>query len=656
MILSYLCTRHEIVCSRKKWLHTHFPSNPSPPPSSFLPLPPPPSSFLPTLSLTHTHTYIHTYEHTHTHAHTHTLPSQFVLPMFSSHCTIVPADSHFIDTTTLSFFLFFSPQFVKITLKQLGLNLIVCMIDNCFWITQCLCASWRNNAFDCPRLIGVNSLWTVIMLWFSVCHHLSSLVERCLPQEQQTWWSSPAPSSPQPPLPLLSRFKTYQWPKDWYDGGYFARWTVIMWFSLSLSPSQLSVWKGVCLKSSRHGDHLPPSPSSSPTTPSPDSSHTSDLKIGMMVATLPGVLWSCGSLSLSITVSVALWKGVCLKSSRHGDRLSPPPLPFYTPSPTHQWPKDWYDGGYPARWTVIMLWFSVTISVALWKGVCLKSSRPGDHLPPSPAHYFFPTTRALPLLSPFKSYQWPKDWYDGGGYPARWTVIMWFSLSLSPHLSSLVERCLPQEQQTWWSLPSSSPPPRLSLLSWIKSYQWLKDWYDGCYPARWTVIMWFSLSLSLSVTISVALWKGVCLKSSRHGDHLPSPPPPFLSTPPLPHTRDLKIAMMVATLPGAWHLRTGARSCWPHVISMLWLGEIASLIFSFCITVAACAFVSAHPSARYTFTLLRAGQQTYNQSLSLMIIVLTAWSWVKMLSLFLSLRVILVEIYVWSMAVKCGSM
>ena len=51
-------------------------------------------------------------------------------------------------------------------------------------------------------------------------------------------------------------------------------------------------------------------------------------------------------------------------------------------------------------------------------------------------------------------------------------------------------------------------------------------------------------------------------------------------------TSDLKIGTPVATLPGAWHYRVSAWTDWPGV-SILWLGEMESLICNFYLSVAA---------------------------------------------------------------------
>ena len=69
------------------------------------------------------------------------------------------------------------------------------------------------------------------------------------------------------------------------------------------------------------------------------------------------------------------------------------------------------------------------------------------------------------------------------------------------------------------------------------------------------------------------------------------------------HTSDLKIGTPVATLPGAWHYRVSAGTGRPSV-SILWLGEVESLICNFCLSVAARKIVWADPSLRYTSMLL----------------------------------------------------
>ena len=68
-------------------------------------------------------------------------------------------------------------------------------------------------------------------------------------------------------------------------------------------------------------------------------------------------------------------------------------------------------------------------------------------------------------------------------------------------------------------------------------------------------------------------------------------------------TSDLKIGIPVATLPCAWHYRVSAGTGQPGV-SILWLGEVESLIYNFYLSVAARKTVWADPSLRYTRMLL----------------------------------------------------
>ena len=69
------------------------------------------------------------------------------------------------------------------------------------------------------------------------------------------------------------------------------------------------------------------------------------------------------------------------------------------------------------------------------------------------------------------------------------------------------------------------------------------------------------------------------------------------------HTSDLNIGTPVATLPGAWRYRVSTGTGRPGV-SILWLGEMESLICNFYLSVAARKLVRANPSLRYTRMLL----------------------------------------------------
>ena len=64
------------------------------------------------------------------------------------------------------------------------------------------------------------------------------------------------------------------------------------------------------------------------------------------------------------------------------------------------------------------------------------------------------------------------------------------------------------------------------------------------------------------------------------------------------HTSDFKIDTPVATLPGAWRYGVSAGTGRPGV-SILWLGEMESVICSFYLSVAARKIVCADPSLRY---------------------------------------------------------
>ena len=69
------------------------------------------------------------------------------------------------------------------------------------------------------------------------------------------------------------------------------------------------------------------------------------------------------------------------------------------------------------------------------------------------------------------------------------------------------------------------------------------------------------------------------------------------------HTSDFKIGTPVATLPGVWHCRVSAETGRPGV-SILWLGEVESLICNFYFSVAARKIVFADSSLRYSSMLL----------------------------------------------------
>ena len=69
------------------------------------------------------------------------------------------------------------------------------------------------------------------------------------------------------------------------------------------------------------------------------------------------------------------------------------------------------------------------------------------------------------------------------------------------------------------------------------------------------------------------------------------------------HTSNFKIGTPVATLPGAWRYSVSTGTGQPGV-SILWLGEVESLISNFYLSVAARKLIWADPSLRYTSMLL----------------------------------------------------
>ena len=113
------------------------------------------------------------------------------------------------------------------------------------------------------------------------------------------------------------------------------------------------------------------------------------------------------------------------------------------------------------------------------------------------------------------------------------------------------------------------------------------------------------LSLSLSISLSLSVWLSVCLSVRPPRERkVPGSNPAcdgIFSGP--SHTSDLNIGTPVATLPGAWRYRVSAGTG-PPGVSILWLGEMESLICSFYLSVAARKIVCADPSLRYTRMLL----------------------------------------------------
>ena len=69
------------------------------------------------------------------------------------------------------------------------------------------------------------------------------------------------------------------------------------------------------------------------------------------------------------------------------------------------------------------------------------------------------------------------------------------------------------------------------------------------------------------------------------------------------HTSDVKIGTPVTTMPGAWCYSISAGTGWPS-ISVLWVSEIDSLMYNFCLSVTAHKLVLEDPSLRCTSMLL----------------------------------------------------
>ena len=94
------------------------------------------------------------------------------------------------------------------------------------------------------------------------------------------------------------------------------------------------------------------------------------------------------------------------------------------------------------------------------------------------------------------------------------------------------------------------------------------------------------------------------------------------------HTSDSNIGTPVAILLGAWRYRDSTGTGQPGV-SILWLGEVESLICNLYLSVVGCRLVGAHPSQRYTGLLLGcwASKQATNK-----LILETHWDVAQMLS------------------------
>ena len=85
-------------------------------------------------------------------------------------------------------------------------------------------------------------------------------------------------------------------------------------------------------------------------------------------------------------------------------------------------------------------------------------------------------------------------------------------------------------------------------------------------------------------------------------------------------TSDLNMGTLVAPLPAAWQYSTSTWTGWPR-ISVLWLGEMVSVICSLCLGVVACPAVWADLSLRCTLPV--AGMLTLNFPVSVVKILIS---------------------------------
>ena len=119
-----------------------------------------------------------------------------------------------------------------------------------------------------------------------------------------------------------------------------------------------------------------------------------------------------------------------------------------------------------------------------------------------------------------------------------------------------------------------------------------------CLSVCLSVCLCLSLSLSVSLSLSLSL-----LRPPRERKVPGSNPACDGIFSGSSRTCDLNIGTPVPTLPGAWRYRVSAGTGGPGV-SILWLGEMESLICGFSLSVAARKIVCADPSLRYTRMLL----------------------------------------------------
>ena len=127
---------------------------------------------------------------------------------------------------------------------------------------------------------------------------------------------------------------------------------------------------------------------------------------------------------------------------------------------------------------------------------------------------------------------------------------------------------------------------------------WLIDWLIQCTLIEWGA-WWFAYTLSsakpVDSFISLRRLVGLVVKASAsRAEDLGFESRLRRDFPGLSHTSDLEIGTPVATLPGAWRYRVRVGTGRPGV-SILWLGEVESLICNFCLSVATSTVVFADP-------------------------------------------------------------
>ena len=144
--------------------------------------------------------------------------------------------------------------------------------------------------------------------------------------------------------------------------------------------------------------------------------------------------------------------------------------------------------------------------------------------------------------------------------------------------------------QTVLALNRQAPGRVAAVVPILKSLVWLDRWKPDLIPCFRSHLSLKDRLVGLVVRLPPLEWK------------IPNPAYDGIFSG-SSHTSDFKIGTPVATLPGAWRYRVSAGTGQPGV-SILWLGEMESLVCNFYLSVAALKIVWADPSLRYTSMLL----------------------------------------------------